>query len=123
MLAFPGLAGAPRKGPEAAAGSNGGIDMHIPDLPELSRRSILVGTALAPLAAIQGPTLRAFAAVDPATAGQWSAPFDMGGVAIHATLLNNDDILIFQYVEGQAGVDHTSWVGTWNWRSNVTSSD
>jgi hypothetical protein len=53
-------------------------------------------------------------------AGEWSAPFDMGGVAIHAMLLRNDDVLIFQYVEGAAGVDHTSWVGTWNWRTKVT---
>lgn len=60
------------------------------------------------------------AAADPATAGQWSAPFNMGGVAIHATLAHTDDVLIFQYVEGQAGVDHTSWVGTWNWRTNAT---
>jgi hypothetical protein len=44
----------------------------------------------------------------------------LGGVAIHATLLRNDDVLVFQYVEGQAGVDHTSWVGTWNWRTKVT---
>lgn len=57
---------------------------------------------------------------DPSREGEWSAPFDMGGVAIHATLMRNDDVLIFQYVEGKAGVDHTSWVGTWNWRSGET---
>jgi hypothetical protein len=44
----------------------------------------------------------------------------MGGVAIHATLMHNDDILIFQYVEGAPTVDHTSWVGTWNWRTDAT---
>ena len=86
----------------------------------VSRRSLLAAAALAPCAAALPAPARAMAAADPATAGQWSAPFNMGGVAIHATLLRNDDVLIFQYVEGQAGVDHTSWVGTWNWRTNAT---
>lgn len=92
------------------------------DFPQhaMSRRSILIATALAPFAAAATTTSRAMAAADPATAGQWSVPFNMGGVAIHATLLHNDDVLIFQYVEGQAGVDHTSWVGTWNWRSDAS---
>jgi hypothetical protein len=85
----------------------------------VGRRTLLSAAALAPLAAATRPS-NAVAAVDPAQGGEWSAPFDMGGVAIHATLLRNDDVLIFQYVEGQAGVDHTSWVGTWNWRSRVT---
>jgi len=85
----------------------------------VGRRTLLGAAALASLAAATRPT-RAAAAVDPAQCGEWSAPFDMGGIAIHATLLRNDDVLIFQYVEGQAGVDHTSWVGTWNWRSGVT---
>ena len=95
--------------------------MHVPEYPHaLSRRSVLIATALSPFAAAAAPLPRAMAAGDPATEGQWTAPFNMGGVAIHATLLHNDDILIFQYVEGQAGVDHTSWVGTWNWRSDAT---
>ena len=95
--------------------------MHAPDYTHaLSRRSVLIATALSPFAAAATPLSRAVAAADPATQGQWTTPFDMGGVAIHATLLHNDDVLIFQYVEGAAGVDHTSWVGTWNWRSNAT---
>jgi hypothetical protein len=85
-----------------------------------SRRSFLVATALGSFAAAATPLSRAVAAPDPTLAGQWSAPFFMGGVAIHATLLHNDDVLIFQYVEGDAGVDHTSWVGTWNWSTNAT---
>src|SRR4051794_28386905 len=93
--------------------------MDFPQYPA-SRRSVLIATALAPLAAAATTTSRAMAATDPVTAGQWSAPFNMGGVAIHATLLHNDDVLIFQYVEGQVGVDHTSWVGTWNWRTEVS---
>ena len=98
---------------------DGWIDMDFAQ-QSMSRRSILTATALAPLAAATAAPQRAMAAADPASAGQWSAPFDMGGVAIHATLLHNDDVLIFQYVEGQAGVDHTSWVGTWNWRSGAS---
>jgi len=85
-----------------------------------SRRTLLGVAALAPFAAAARAPSRALAVIDPAQGGEWSAPFDMGGIAIHATLLHNDDVLIFQYVEGQAGVDHTSWVGTWNWRSGVT---
>lgn len=86
----------------------------------LRRRTLLGVAALAPFAAATGWPSQAVAATDPATAGEWSAPFNMGGIAIHATLLRNDDVLFFQYVEGAAGVDHTSYVGTWNWRSGVT---
>ena len=93
--------------------------MQHPGSFSVSRRSLLVGTALAPVVAAVAPS-RVAAATDPAITGQWSAPFDLGGVAIHATLMHNDDILIFQYVEGAAGVDLTSWIGTWNWSSSVT---
>ena len=51
--------------------------------------------------------------------GSWSAPFDLGGVAIHATLMHNDDVLFFQYVEGAAEFDRTSYVATWNWRTGA----
>ena len=51
--------------------------------------------------------------------GAWSAPFNLGGVAIHATLLHNDDVLFFQDVEGAAGFDRTSYVATWNWRTGA----
>jgi Domain of unknown function (DUF1929)/Kelch motif len=51
--------------------------------------------------------------------GAWAAPFNLGGVAIHATLMRNDDVLFFQYVEGAAGVDRTSYVATWNWRTGA----
>jgi galactose oxidase len=53
------------------------------------------------------------------TVGAWSAPFNMGGVAIHATLMHTDEVLFFQYVEGAAGVDRTSYVATWNWRTGL----
>lgn len=90
--------------------------MHLTEY-SMSRRSLLIATALAPFVTLAAPSR---AVADPVMTGQWSAPFDMGGIAIHATLLRNDDVLIFQYVEGQAGVDHTSWVGTWNWRTGLT---
>jgi hypothetical protein len=96
---------------EIAAGTDS------PRNPRLGRRALVTAAALAPLVA---STRGAFGAADPAVNGRWSAPFDMGGVAIHAMLLHTDDVLIFQYVEGAAGVDHTSWVGTWNWRTGVT---
>ncbi len=86
----------------------------------LSRRTLLRAAALAPFGATLRAPARAFATEDQALAGEWSAPFDMGGIAIHAVLMHNDDVLFFQYVEGNATTDHTSYVGTWNWRSEVT---
>ena len=86
----------------------------------ISRRALLTAAAVTPFAVGMRLPSGAFAATDPAVGGEWTEPFDMGGVAIHAMLLHNDDVLIFQYVEGKAGVDHTSWVGTWNWRTGAT---
>ena len=54
--------------------------------------------------------------------GSWSPPFDMTGVAIHATLTSIDDILFFSDVEGVVGVDHTSYSATWNWRTGTTQT-
>jgi Domain of unknown function (DUF1929)/Kelch motif/Galactose oxidase, central domain len=84
----------------------------------ISRRTVLGAAALAPVSGAVIPS-RALAATDPAAVGQWAAPFDMGGIAIHATLLHNDDILFFQYVEGSPTTDHTSFVGTYNWRTGA----
>ena len=53
-------------------------------------------------------------AADPSVTGQWSSPIDMGGVGIHATLTYNGELLFFQYAEGKAGVDKTSFVETYN---------
>ena len=87
--------------------------------PYLSRRMMLASaTGLTPVAAsLWG--LRADA--DPGEVGRWSAPFDLGGAAIHATLLHTDDVLIFQYVEHRPTIDHTSWIATWNWRTRRTT--
>ena len=82
------------------------------------RRRALLGAAAA-----AGPVALALKYSDTAEAndqvGAWSAPFDMGGVAIHATLMHTDEVLFFQYVEGMAGADHTSYVATWNWKTGV----
>jgi hypothetical protein len=87
--------------------------------PYLSRRMVLASSVgLAPVAAsLWGLGAEA----DPVEVGSWSAPFPLGGVAIHATLLHTDDVLIFQYVEGNPVDDHTSLVATWNWRTEQTT--
>jgi hypothetical protein len=85
----------------------------------MSRRAVLGAAAVAPFVGIGLPRT-AFAA-EPSEVGQWEAPFDMGGIAIHAILLHNDDILFFQYVEGAPATDHTSYVGTYNWRTGLLS--
>ena len=74
--------------------------------PRLRRRALLTAAAVVPPVAVAARFVSATAADD--QTGSWSAPFDLGGVAIHATLLHNDDILWFQDVEGTAGVDYTS---------------
>jgi hypothetical protein len=56
-------------------------------------------------------------APDPAVLGQWSEPFDLGGIAIHATLTRTGDVLMFQYVEGDPTSDHTSYIWTWNYHT------
>ena len=98
------------------------MDTHDPreqESPFLSRRMMLTSaTALTPVAAsLWG--LRADA--DPGKVGRWSAPFNLGGMAIHATLLHTDDVLIFQYVEHRPTIDHTSWIATWNWKTRMTT--
>lgn len=88
----------------------------------IERRTVLKAGALAALTStFAGHVTTSALAAEPALTGSWSAPFDMGGVAIHATLTHVDDVLFFQYVEGAASVDHTSYVGTWNLRSGLTT--
>ena len=86
---------------------------------KLTRRTVLGAMVMAPVAGAAVPLIRAAAATDPAVVGQWAAPFSFGGIAIHATLMYNDDVLFFQYPEGSAATDHTSYIGTWNWKTNV----
>jgi hypothetical protein len=91
-------------------------------MDQLDRRTFLKAGVLAaaavPLAGYVARPTRAGAA-DPAQVGSWSAPFDMTGVAIHATLTHIDDILFFSDVEGPPTVDHTSYVATWKWSTGV----
>jgi hypothetical protein len=95
-------------------------------MEQLDRRTFLKAGALAvlalPVAGYAGTRARAAAAEDPAVVGSWSSPFDMTGVAIHATLTHIDDILFFSDVEGVVGVDHTSYSATWNWRTGATQT-
>jgi hypothetical protein len=92
-------------------------------MTEVDRRTVLKAGVLAALsssfATFLGPG-RAAAATDPAVVGAWGAPFDMGGIAIHATMTHVGYVLFFQYVEGTAGVDHTAYVGTWNYTDGAT---
>ena len=88
----------------------------------VDRRTVLAAGALALLASpfaghlapFGGSTARA-AVLDPATQGSWSAPFPMGGVAIHAIVTHVGDVLFFGRIEGTFGVDHTSYVATWSY--------
>lgn len=101
--------------------------------PQIDRRTLLKAGALAAMAgpfagylatpAYASRSSTAFSATeaDPALVGSWSAPFPLGGIAIHATLTHVGDVLFFQYVEGQAGVDHTSFAATWNYLTGVTA--
>jgi hypothetical protein len=93
-------------------------------MEQLDRRTFLKAGALVglslPVAGYAGIRARAAVAADPAVVGSWSSPFDMTGVAIHATLTRIDEILFFSDVEGIAGVDHTNYAATWNWRTGAT---
>lgn len=55
-----------------------------------------------------------------ALVGQWSSPFELGGVAIHASLLRTGEVLLFQDVEGTPGVDRSSRVRIWNYLTGAT---
>jgi galactose oxidase len=78
--------------------------------------ALLSPIILAAGALVVGTTAEA----SPADVGEWSAPIDLGAVAIHATLTHNDEVLMFEYPEGHASTDNTSRVITWNWRTGET---
>ena len=88
-----------------------------PSQPALRRRTLLSAAAVGVPIAVGLRYSTSAAAND--QAGAWAAPFFMGGVAIHATLMHTDEVLFFQDVEGAAGTDRTSYVATWNWRTGV----
>jgi hypothetical protein len=97
-------------------------------MTELDRRTVLRLGGLAAIGMTTGGVVlgrsltAASAATDPAVSGSWAAPFNLGGVAINAILTHTgttDEVLFWQDVEGQGGVDTTSYVGTWNVSSGV----
>ncbi|MBA2639491.1 MAG: DUF1929 domain-containing protein [Nocardioidaceae bacterium] len=86
----------------------------------LSRRGFLVA-GLSGLAVGALPNSSAWAATGLESAvGAWSAPFDLGGIAIHAQLMFNDQVLYFQYIEGDPTVDHTSLIKTWDINTGIS---
>jgi hypothetical protein len=99
--------------------------MSEPTPRRVDRRTVLkaaaVAVAASPFAGHLATPARA-AAADPAVAGSWAAPFNMGGIAIHSTLTRVGDVLFYQYVEGTPGVDHTSYIGTWNYATGVAKA-
>lgn len=81
--------------------------------------AVAATTATASFTAPAQPVSGAVAAApDPAVLGRWSEPFDLGGIAIHATLTRTGEVLMFQYVEGDPTSDHTSYIWTWNHRTD-----
>ena len=81
-----------------------------------SRRTFMVGmgaVGAASLVTTSVPSASA-AAVD---VGEWAAPVEIGGEAIHAVLMHNNEVLFFSYIEGNPTVDHTSYVGTFDYRT------
>src|SRR5688572_6398852 len=97
-------------------------DRHSAPDARVGRRTVLAAGALAVLASPFAGTLLApsrlpvaRAAGDPAVEGSWTAPFPMGGVAIHATVTHVGDVLFFGRIEGRFGVDRTSYTATWSY--------
>jgi len=90
-------------------------------MTELDRRSVLRLGGLAAMGVVTGGVLlgRSAQAATPPEVGSWAAPFSLGGVAINAVLTHAGDVLFWQDVEGRAGVDRTSYVGTWNVSTGV----
>lgn len=79
---------------------------------QLDRRTfLLAGTASAVL--FGGATLNAqlgdrsqklhASALDPAVTGQWTAPFNLGLVSIHAVLLHTGQVLLFSWPNNTVG--------------------
>ncbi len=92
-------------------------------MTELDRRTVLRLGGLAAMGVVTGGVLlgRSAAAATPVEVGSWTTPFNLGGVAINAVLTHTGDVLFWQDVEGQAGVDKTSYVGTWNVTTGAVS--
>lgn len=83
----------------------------------MRRRDFLAAMAVAAITSTVAIPRQAFAN---AAVGQWSAPFELGVVAIHASLLHTGEVILFQDVEGQPGVDRSSRVRIWNHLTGAT---
>src|SRR5205814_1258318 len=69
-------------------------------------RNLTAGVTLAIAAVIAGQSVfakKTGATADPATEGEWSAPFDIGIIAVHSVLLQNGKVLVFNSTKGAAG--------------------
>jgi galactose oxidase len=81
------------------------------------RRFLLAGTAGAVLltdpsltALLTGPSVKArTVAATPATAGQWTAPFNLTLVSIHAVVLHTGNVLLFSWPNKTVGSDAVLW--------------
>ena len=83
------------------------------------RGFLLAGTGAAAAVAFGGPSLKALgtapslltraAAADPATTGQWTTPFNLSLVSIHAVVLHTGQVLLFSWPNKTVGSDATLW--------------
>jgi hypothetical protein len=76
------------------------------------RRLALAAAVLAAIAAGVSaglPQATAQTSVDPATVGQWSAPFEIGVKGIHSQVLRNGRVLFFSYPVRAVGSDARVW--------------
>jgi Galactose oxidase-like, Early set domain/Glyoxal oxidase N-terminus len=68
---------------------------------------LLGGRSLAPL--LSGSSVTARVAATPATAGQWTATFNLTLVSIHAVVLHTGNVLLFSWPKSTVGSDAVLW--------------
>ncbi len=74
------------------------------------RRFLLAGTGTAAAVLFGGPLLKSRAATGtPATIGQWTAPFDLKLVSIHAVVLHTGQVLLFSWPNKTVGSAAQLW--------------
>ena len=116
------LRGRPAHQPGRLASASGGTSNLQPSSTgatgQINRRKfLLAGTAGAALlggplgaALLSGSSQRARAsAATPATSGQWTAPFALTLVSIHATVLHTGNVLLFSWPNKTVGSDAVLW--------------
>jgi hypothetical protein len=70
---------------------------------------LLGGRSLRALASGSSAGTISAAAADPTTAGQWTAPFPLTLVSIHATMLSSGLVLLFSWPNNTVGSDAVLW--------------